>query len=217
MSAVGNIAKRWKKLSGIDNWKNLLHPLDIDLRRYLIHYGQMTQATYDTFISDRLSGNAGNTRYSMKNMFSRVGLAIANPFKYQVVKYFYATSTIEVPGSYIVKSYSRKPWNRESNWFGYVAVATDEGKAALGRRDIVIAWRGTIMPIEWYEDFESPLVSASNIIGTGTNPQVHQGFLSLYTSINPSSPYNKHSARDQVKLELHAFSWFSKGMSVGYR
>ncbi|KAJ9177132.1 hypothetical protein P3X46_012382 [Hevea brasiliensis] len=155
MSGIGCIAKRWKQLSGIDNWNYLLYPLDIDLRRYIIHYGEMTQATYDTFISER---------------------------------------------DFTVKSYSKQPWNRQSNWIGLVAVATDEGKAMLGRRDIVIAWRGMILPLDWVKDFQSLLVSASEILGKGTDSQVHHGFLSLYTSSNPDSPYSKAIGYLRFKL-----------------
>ncbi|KAJ6364301.1 hypothetical protein OIU76_029283 [Salix suchowensis] len=81
---------------------------------------------------------------------------------------------------------------------GFVAVSTDEGKAALGRRDIVIAWRGTIQTLEWVDDFEFNLVSASKILGESCNSKVHQGWYSIYTSDDSRSPYSKNSARDQV-------------------
>lgn len=37
---IGSIKEKWRVLSGNDNWKDLLDPLDIDLRRYIIHYGE---------------------------------------------------------------------------------------------------------------------------------------------------------------------------------
>ncbi|XP_050205709.1 phospholipase A1-IIgamma-like [Mercurialis annua] len=196
--SAGNIAKRWKELSGQQKWKGLLDPLDIDLRRYLIHYGEMAQATYDTFNSERKSKFAGDSRYSMKHLFSKVGLISNNPFQYQPVKYLYATSKIGVPESFILKPLSKEAWNGESNWIGYIAVATDSGKAVLGRRDIVLAWRGTVQPIEWVKDFDFPLKSASEILGEDRNAHVHEGFLSIYTSDNPHSQYNKTSVREQM-------------------
>ncbi|XP_002525127.2 phospholipase A1-IIgamma [Ricinus communis] len=196
--SVEDIAKRWKLLSGQQKWEGLLDPLDLDLRRYLIHYGEMAQATYDTFIMEKVSKYAGDSRYSMKNLFSEVGLVLNNPFVYQPVKYLYATSKIDVPESFILKPLSRDAWNRESNWIGYIAVATDQGKQALGRRDITIAWRGTIQPLEWIKDFDFPLTSASDIVGVEKDAQVHQGFLSIYTSDNPQSQFNKTSVREQI-------------------
>ncbi|KAL0306911.1 UNVERIFIED_CONTAM: Phospholipase A1-IIgamma [Sesamum radiatum] len=157
--------KRWRLLSGENKWKNLLHPLDSDLQKYLIHYGAMAQATNDAFDLDLLSKYVGSSKFSRKNMLSRVGLVNGNPYKYKVVKFIYATSAITVPKSFILKSMSEDSWCKESNWMGYIAVATDEGKAALGRRDILVAWRGTIAPIEWMKDFEFPLVSGSEILG----------------------------------------------------
>ncbi|KDP31780.1 hypothetical protein JCGZ_12241 [Jatropha curcas] len=174
----------------------------MDLRRYLIHYGEMAQATYDNFISDVRSDYAGDYRYPMKKMFSGVDLNIANPFKYRAVKYVYATSKVELPQSFMVKSLAKQPWSSQCNWIGYVAVATDEGKAMLGRRDIVIAWRGTIQPIEWVKDFQAPLISASNILKWDKDPRVHQGFLSLYNTADFVSAYSKTSAREQVIEEV---------------
>ena len=198
-----NIAERWTVLSGKDNWEGLLNPLDVDLRRYLIHYGEMTQATYDTFISQADSKYAGASKYAKKNLFARVGLENGNPFKYEVTKYVYATSNlIAVPDAFLITPLPEDAWSRESNWIGYVAVATDEGKAALGRRDIVVAWRGTIKTLEWVNNFQflplpAPDIFGSNLLGL-VDPKVHRGWHSMYTSSKSSSEFNKTSARDQV-------------------
>ncbi|KAI9079044.1 hypothetical protein K1719_038996 [Acacia pycnantha] len=201
-----NIAQRWRVLSGQDHWEGLLDPLDIDLRKYLIHYGQMTQATYDTFISDTNSKFAGASKYAKKNLFNRVGLENGNPFKYSVTKYVYATSQIAVPDAFLIKPLPEDCWSKESNWIGYVAVATDEGKAVLGRRDIVVAWRGTIKTLEWVNNFQFLFVPAPKIFGSKglglIDPKVHLGWYSMYTSSNAHSQFNTTSARDQVLSEI---------------
>lgn len=196
---MGSIAEIWKYLSGEKNWEGLLDPLNIDLRRYIIHNGEMAQATYDAFNGEKASKYAGSSRYGRKGFFAKVNLENGNPFKYAVTKFLYATSQVDVPDAFIVKSFSREAWSKESNWMGYVAVATDEGKAELGRRDIVIAWRGTVRTLEWINDFEFSLVSASKILGAKAgDPKVHQGWYSIYTSEDQRSRFNKTSARQQV-------------------
>lgn len=196
---MGSIAKDWKYLSGEKNWEGLLDPLNINLRRYLIHYGEMAQATYDAFNAEKASKYAGSSHYARRDFFAKVNLENGNPYKYAVTKFVYATSQVAVPDAFIVKSFSREAWSKESNWMGYVAVATDEGKAELGRRDIVIAWRGSIRTLEWINDFEFNLVSASKILAKQTgDPMVHEGWYSIYTSDDPRSAYNKTSARQQV-------------------
>lgn len=199
---MGNITQRWRLLSGNNNWEGLLDPLDNDLRRYLIHYGEMTQATRDAFNTNKMSKYAGSCRYSKKNFFSRTGIDISNPFKYEVTKYIYATSSIQVPEAFITKSLSREAWSKESNWVGFVAVATDEGKISLGRRDIVIVWRGSVQTMEWFNDFDFIQVSAPKIFGEKSDLKVHHGWYSVYTSDDSRSPFNKASARDQVLGEV---------------
>lgn len=195
----GGLDKKWKLLSGENNWEGLLDPLDLDLRRYIIHYGEMAQATYDAFNFEKASKYAGSCLYPKDDLFYKVGHDKGNPFKYQATKYFYATSSSQVPDAFIVKSWSREAWSKESNWIGYVAVATDEGKEALGRRDILIAWRGTIQTLEWINDFQFGLVTAPEIFANVKNPpKVHFGWRSIYTSNDPKSPFNKTSARQQV-------------------
>ncbi|CAH9113682.1 unnamed protein product [Cuscuta europaea] len=202
-SYYGTIAERWEVLSGGTNWQGLIDPLDLELRKYLIHYGEMAQATYDTFNADLFSKLAGSSRYSEAHLFSKVGLEKGNPYKYEVTKYLYATSSHPVPDAFIVKSIRLDAWSRESNWMGYVAVATDDGKLELGRRDIVVCWRGTVRTLEWVNDFDMSLVHAPKIFGDGGDqPMVHRGFYSIYTSKNPAFPFNVTSARDQVLSEV---------------
>ncbi|PHT30396.1 hypothetical protein CQW23_29990 [Capsicum baccatum] len=132
---MASMAEKWEELSGKNNWEGLLNPLDLDLRKYIIQYGELAQATYDTFITETASKYAGASRYSMENLFTKAGL---DPNKYRVTKFFYATASIPLPDGFIVKSLSREAWSKESNFMGYIAVVTDEGKVALGRRDIVM-------------------------------------------------------------------------------
>lgn len=175
----------------------------MDLRRYLIHYGQLAQATYDAFNFERASKYAGGCYFTKQSIFREVGLEQGNPFKYNPTKFIYATTETPLPESFVLTSHSTEPWAKDTNWMGYVAVATDEGKALLGRRDIAIAWRGTVEESEWINDFNFPLTSASPLFGPNTHgAQLHSGFLSIYTSKNPDSPYTDTSAREQVLAEV---------------
>ena len=91
---------------------------------------------------------------------------------------------------------------------GYVAVTDDQGTAVLGRRDIVVAWRGSVQPLEWVNDFEFGLVNAKNIFGEKNDQvQIHQGWYSIYMSEDERSPFSKANARDQVCLYITYSKW----------
>ncbi|KAF5182277.1 Phospholipase a1 [Thalictrum thalictroides] len=202
--STANIAKRWKELSGFNHWNGLLSPLDNDMRQYLLHYGDLVEATYDTFVREKLSEFAGGSRFGLPDLLKGVGLMKTNHplMQYKVTKYFYATAGFQLPSAFMQRSMSPTSLFKESNWFGYIAVATDQGKALMGRRDIVVCWRGTLTPLEWVEDFTAGLVNANQILHTNKNPLIHQGFYSVYITANPNSRYNKLNARDQVNQEV---------------
>lgn len=194
-----NIAPKWRLLSGEKEWEGLLHPLDTDLRHYIIHCGERVQAVYDSFINEPKSKNVGLHRYAKKNLFSNVGLEVGNPYKYNVKKYFYASTNQPFVSN------EPKGSAGNSNWLGYVAVTTDEGKAVLGRRDILISFRGTVRNLEFHIDTICDLVSASRILGQKNYPKVHKGWYSYYTTSETESKYNPTSCRDQV-IKFHIYS-----------
>ncbi|KAK9002507.1 hypothetical protein V6N11_025181 [Hibiscus sabdariffa] len=174
-----SIATRWRKLSGEKNWEGLLQPLDHDLRKYLIHYAQMTGA-----VGDLLNSTTDEPDASKEDFFSKACLVKGNSYEYEVTRFIYGGSD-----------------DVEPSWFAYVAVATDEGKRALGRRDVLVAWRGTSSTSEWLNDFNFIIQrSASGIFPTAKqhDATVHRGFNDLYTGTRPDSPRTKTSARDQV-------------------
>ena len=193
-------AGRWRELHGSNHWEGLLDPLDVNLRRCLITYGEMIMATYEAFIGESRSPNAGMCRYRRADLFRRVD--VSRPGWYEATRYLYATASAEVRGKVLLRPLCRQGRARECNWMGYVAVATDQGAAALGRRDIVVAWRGTQRALEWVADLKLALASAAGILGPegagGSDPSVHRGYLSLYTSADEGSNLSKQSARMQV-------------------
>ncbi|KAK3134775.1 hypothetical protein QOZ80_5BG0410580 [Eleusine coracana subsp. coracana] len=88
---LGNTAARWRELHGGSNWAGLLDPLDLDLRRILLRYGEMAQATYDAFNHERVSPHAGLSRFATRRFFDRVRLP-CHAATYRVTKFLYATS-----------------------------------------------------------------------------------------------------------------------------
>ena len=199
-TAIAQGQRSWAELSGRDNWDGLLDPLDADLRRAVIRYGELAQATSDAFIADPASPYAGASRYA-PGAFLRRAQAGPGAGAYRVTRFLYATSGARLPDGLLTRPAPPGAWSAESNWMGYVAVATDTGAAALGRRDIVVAWRGTKRAVEWANDLDITLVPAEGVVGPGpgwSQPAVHRGFLSVYTSRNSTSRFNKQSTREQV-------------------
>jgi hypothetical protein len=212
MTTVGSIASRWRELQGADSWSGLLDPLDLDLRTNLITYGELTQATYDGFNQEKRSPHAGACLFGYSDLLASSGATAAG--SYTITKFIYATSALPVPEAFLLlplPDLLPESWSRESNWMGYVAVATDKGVAALGRRDILVAWRGTMRSLEWVNDFDFTPVSAAPVLGSAAaaNPAalVHRGFLSVYTSSNPDSKYNQTSARDQASVSSACYCY----------
>ncbi|KAF7044560.1 hypothetical protein CFC21_053772 [Triticum aestivum] len=190
---VGSIASRWRELHGARSWAGLLDPLDADLREFLISYGELASASYDGFNNEERSPHRGACVYSRADVLA--ASTVSHPEYYSVTKFLYAASG---------RPDATGPL--ESNWMGFVAVATDEGVAAMGRRDIAVAWRGSVLQSETANDGDILQVSAAPVLGsyaaTNAGAMVHRGFLSVYTSSDRDSMYNKASARDQVLEEV---------------
>lgn len=149
---------------------------------------------------------------------------LENPTHYTVVTFLYATARVSVPEAFILRSRSRESWDRESNWIGYIAVSSDERTKELGRREIYVVWRGTTRDYEWINVFGAAPESASGLLSAKTlsefnlsnnkngdssssssddeddnnMPKVMKGWLTIYTSDDPKSPFTKTSVRTQV-------------------
>ncbi|KAL0443820.1 UNVERIFIED_CONTAM: Phospholipase A1-IIdelta [Sesamum latifolium] len=199
----------WAELLGSKNWEGLLDPLDLSLRRLILRCGDFCQATYDAFNNDENSKYAGSSRYGKKSFFSKVMLESASD--YQVQCFLYATAKVGIIEAIFLHSRSRDAWDRESNWIGYIATTTDEVSRTLGRREIYVAWRGTTRDYEWIDVFGARPDSAKELLRPSSEndddddekvPKVMDGWLKLYVSSDPNSPFTKFSARTQLLKKI---------------
>uniref|UniRef100_A0A0A9CWA4 Fungal lipase-type domain-containing protein n=1 Tax=Arundo donax TaxID=35708 RepID=A0A0A9CWA4_ARUDO len=194
---------RWREIHGNDDWAGLLDPMDPLLRSELIRYGELAQACYDAFDYDPYSRYCGSCKYPRRDFFERLAMPAAAR-GYAVSRYLYATSNFRFPNFFPQSRAGAKIWSQSANWIGYVAVSTDDESARLGRRDIAIAWRGTVTRLEWVSDLMDFLrpVADEGIPCPDPEVKVLSGFVDLYTDKDPTCRFCKYSAREQVLMEV---------------
>ncbi|KAK9137674.1 hypothetical protein Sjap_008268 [Stephania japonica] len=160
----------------------------------------MAQTCYDAFDYDPFSRNCGSCRFLRRDFFHNLGMSHLG---YHVSRYLYATSNINLP-NFFKKSRWPQVWSKNANWIGYVAVADDDTTASLGRRDITIAWRGTVTRLEWIADLMDFLrpISSDQIPCPDPSVKVESGFLDLYTDKEEDCRFCKYSAREQILTEI---------------
>ncbi|KAG4992542.1 phospholipase A(1) DAD1, chloroplastic [Glycine max] len=198
------LGKRWKEYHGMSNWEGLLDPLDDNLRAEILRYGHFVETAYKSFEFDPSSPNFANSRFPKKALLERCGLPKT---RYKVTKYLRATSGIQLP-SWVDKV---PRWvAKQTSYVGYVAVCHDKEEIKrLGRRDVVVAYRGTTTCLEWLENFRASLTNLpipcsskrafeKNGVMDGSGAMVESGFLSLYTSSLPA----KVSLQEMVRREI---------------
>lgn len=180
---------------GLKNWEGLLDPLDNDLRGEIIRYGNFVEAAYRSCDFDPSSNFYGKCKFSKRKLLIGSGFSDTG---YRVTKNLNATSGIHLP-----RWTKRAPsWMAsQSSWIGYVAVCQDERVISrLGRRDVVIALRGTVTCLEWLENLRATLTPFPFPGDDFSGPMVESGFLSLYTSRAASG--KAPSLQDLVRREI---------------
>lgn len=194
------LADTWKEIHGRHDWAGMLDPIEPLMRSELLRYGDMAQACYDAFDQDPYSKYCGSCKIKPSMFFEDLGLT---KYGYEVTTYLYSAYNLNLP-SFFIKSLWPDRWSTAANWSGYVAVSNDETSAYLGRRDITIAWRGTVVKHEWIADLMDFLkpVTHHKIASRDPTIRVEAGFLHLYTDKDKSCQFSMYSAREQILAEL---------------
>ncbi|XP_051137325.1 phospholipase A(1) DAD1, chloroplastic-like [Andrographis paniculata] len=191
------LREKWMEFQGIKNWDGLLDPLDDDLRREILRYGEFVEAAYKCFDFDTSSPGYATCRFPEETMMEDCGLGRSG---YKVTKHLHATCGVPPLPAWMG---GRAPaWvAAQSSWIGYVAVCEDRDEIQrLGRRDVVIAYRGTATCMEWMENLRATLTCLPEG-GAADKSMVQSGFLSLYTSSGGAA---RQSLRDAVREEIAA-------------
>ena len=199
------LRRKWMEYQGIRNWEGLLDPLDDNLRGEILRYGDFVDAAYKSFDFNPSSPTYANCRFPKRTLFERSGFRDTG---YRVTKHLRATSVIQLP-RWMEKAPS---WMfTQSSWIGYVAVSQNKAEIArLGRRDVVIAFRGTATCLEWLENLRATLTQLPNTEcdkngSDESGPMVERGFLSLYTSGTPIRPSLQEMVREESKRLLQTY------------
>ncbi|OIW17584.1 hypothetical protein TanjilG_08862 [Lupinus angustifolius] len=207
MATTTSLINFWREVQGCNNWENLLEPLHPLLRQEIIRYGQFVTASYKAFDLQSTSKRYLNYKYGKKNMFKEIGMENCG---YEVTKYIYAT-----PDMNMIPMQNSCSSSNFGRWIGYVAVSSDEAVKKLGRRDILVTFRGTVTNQEWIANFMSSLTPAMfDPLNPRQNVMVESGFLSLYTSDESCCKFGLESCREQLLSEVSRLLNKYKGEKV---
>lgn len=202
-SPRNSLAQRWREYHGSNDWCGMLDPLDENLRREMVRYGEFIQAAYHCFHSNPATSSEEAPAYR------HVGLPDRS---YKVTKSLYATSSVGLP-KWVDEVAPDLGWmTQRTSCVGYVAVCDDQREISrMGRRDIVIALRGTATCLEWAENMRDLLVQVpgENDPNYG-QPKVECGFLSLYKTVGAHVP----SLAESVVTEVRRLMKLYKGETL---
>ncbi|KAL8552833.1 hypothetical protein ACS0TY_001499 [Phlomoides rotata] len=192
-SPRNSLGSRWREYHGSNDWAGMLDPLDGNLRREVVRFGEFIQAAYHCFHS-KPATSAEEAQWPRH---------VALPDRsYRVTKGLYATASIGLP-KWVDDVAPDLGWmTQRSSWVGYVAVCDDRREIQrMGRRDIVIALRGTATCLEWAENVRDILVPISDEEGSNNKQpaKVECGFLSLFKTRGEHVPSLAESVVDEVQ------------------
>uniref|UniRef100_A0A0D9XRF0 Fungal lipase-type domain-containing protein n=1 Tax=Leersia perrieri TaxID=77586 RepID=A0A0D9XRF0_9ORYZ len=193
---AATLASAWREVQGGGDWTGMVNPLHPLLRDELVRYGELVAACYRAFDLDPSSKRYLNCKLGKNHILPPTAGA-----GYTVTKYIYAAPDICV--------------NAKSRWIGYVAVTSSaDAVRRLGRRDILVSFRGTVTRSEWAANFMSALSPARfDPSDPRSDVRVESGFLSLYTSDDVKySKFTCGSCRNQLLSEVtRLVSEYSRG------
>jgi len=190
------LGSRWREYHGSHDWKGMLDPLDENLRREVVRYGEFVQAAYHSFHS--------NPAMSAEEPPLPRHMVLPDR-SYRVTKSLYATSSIGLP-KWVDDVAPDLGWmTQRSSWVGFVAVCDDRREIArLGRRDIVISLRGTATCLEWAENMRAQLINISEEKAEA-EAKVECGFLSLYKTRGTHVGSLSESVIEEVKRLMEVY------------
>ncbi|KAJ9147658.1 hypothetical protein P3X46_029793 [Hevea brasiliensis] len=206
-SPRNNLGSRWREYHGSNDWTGLLDPLDENLRREVVRYGEFVQAAYHAFHSNP----------AMSSEEAPLPRHVALPDRsYKVTKSLYATSSIGLP-KWVDDVAPDLGWmTQRSSWVGYVAICDDKREIQrMGRRDILIALRGTSTCLEWAENMRAHLVDMpGNHDPIHGQPKVECGFLSLHKTGGAHVPCLAESVMEEVKRLMEQYKGETLSITV---
>ncbi|CAN6362228.1 unnamed protein product [Urochloa humidicola] len=200
-STTLRIGTKWPELQGARDWDGLLSPLDVALRGELVRYGEFVRAAYASFADDLDPSSYGSCRFPTRSLLRRSGLPETG---YQVTRLLHAAST------------SAPAWLSPCrpcsslSYIGYVAVCDDVDEIErLGRRDVVVAFRGTATCGEWLDNFNSGLTrlpppSSGDAAGE-EEPMVEGGFWRLFTAPGEAHGSLQRQVRGEVRRIIREY------------
>ncbi|CAD6258341.1 unnamed protein product [Miscanthus lutarioriparius] len=194
------IGSKWAELQGARDWDGLLSPLDGALRGELVRYGEFVRAAYASFDFDGGAPSYGSCRFPSRSLLRRAGMPGTG---YRVTSLLHAAST-SAPGWLP----SSPPCG--SSYIGFVAVCDDEREIErLGRRDVVVAFRGTATCGEWVDNFKCGLtrLPIPTIGGEEEEEEamVESGFWRLFTAPGEAHSSLQQQVRDEARRIAHEY------------